>query len=605
MKKFRIISMVLVIIMLTGLVFVQSINTVQAAYGESIKRIESMNFAGFFIRHMSDRGRTDSVVNPIQDSQFRIVTGLANPSAVSIESVNFPGRFLRHRNGEIWLDSNDGSAIFKADATWYIRPGLADATGSSFESYNFPRRYIRHRNSILYSETVSTDIARKDATWYIKDPSAAYVMGYFAESRNEMGNNFGLHLAYSYDALNWIPLNQNNPVLSAPTVGGADGIRDPFILRKQDGTFVVVATKRNKDWIYTDPSIVVFDSPDLINFYNQRTIKVGNLNPQHAWAPEAFWDPARQMYGIVWSGNYSGQQVPNHLYVSYTTDFINVLAPEVFFDPGYSVLDGDMHKFGDTNYFYFKNENQGPIQMIVRGARSNSLNPGSFTPYTGDIYHPVKHLEGPNVIKKINENKWIMYGDTYEPNGVLYAFQSNDIASGQWSEMDRKDYTPPQNAKHTTITEVTQTELNNLINRWGNPTWNRLKCYNFAFNWVRHQNYNVVTTEEPFDPYMDSHWKIVPGLADPNGVSFEARTMPGYYMRHSNSVITTARNDGSDTFKADATFYIVPGLANGSWSSFRSYNFPDRYIRHLNSQLRIDPITTDLARQDATFKITN
>ena len=35
-----------------------------------------------------------------------------------------------------------------------------------------------------------------------------------------------------------MPLNQNNPVVT-PT-GGTGGLRDPFILRKQDGTFVVL-----------------------------------------------------------------------------------------------------------------------------------------------------------------------------------------------------------------------------------------------------------------------------------------------------------------------------------------------------------------------------
>lgn len=166
MKK-RVISIVLVMVLLGGMFLLEApVSKVDAAYGESIKRIESMNFVGFFIRHSSSRGRTDSVVNPIQDSQFRIVAGLADSSCVSIESVNFPGRFLRHRNGEIWLDANDGTDTFKADATWWKRTGLADATGVSFESYNFSGRYLRHRDSLLYSEAVTADVGQKDATFY-------------------------------------------------------------------------------------------------------------------------------------------------------------------------------------------------------------------------------------------------------------------------------------------------------------------------------------------------------------------------------------------------------------------------------------------------------
>src|SRR5882757_6966097 len=68
---------------------------------------------------------------------------------------------------------------------------------------------------------------------------SGYVMGYFTESPSTAGNNYGLHIAVSSDSLNWTPLNQNNPVVT-PTQG-TGGLRDPFILRKQDGTFEVLA----------------------------------------------------------------------------------------------------------------------------------------------------------------------------------------------------------------------------------------------------------------------------------------------------------------------------------------------------------------------------
>jgi hypothetical protein len=69
---------------------------------------------------------------------------------------------------------------------------------------------------------------------------SAYVMGYFKESPNQSGDSYALHLAVSNDGLNWMPLNQNNPV-ATPTAG-MQGLRDPYILRRQDGTFVVLAT---------------------------------------------------------------------------------------------------------------------------------------------------------------------------------------------------------------------------------------------------------------------------------------------------------------------------------------------------------------------------
>lgn len=136
--------------------------------GGTVNRFESLNIVGNFIRHANSRGRIDPNVNPLADSQFILVPGLADPAAVSFQSVNFPGSYLRHRNGEIWLDASDGSALFNADATFYRRPGLANSAYASFESYNFPGNYIRHRNSLLYSEAGSGAPFISDATFIVR-----------------------------------------------------------------------------------------------------------------------------------------------------------------------------------------------------------------------------------------------------------------------------------------------------------------------------------------------------------------------------------------------------------------------------------------------------
>jgi hypothetical protein len=108
------------------------------------------------------------------------------------------------------------------------------------------------------------------------------------------------------------------------------------------------------------------------------------------------------------------------------------------------------------------------------------------------------------------------------------------------------------------------------------------------------------------DPTADQQWRLVPGLADPAGVSFQSVNLPGSYLRHTNYALRLDPNDDTATFRADATFYRTAGLADGAWASFRSYNFPDRYLRHSNYLLRIDPLgpgSALAARQDATFQV--
>jgi hypothetical protein len=421
-----------------------------------------------------------------------------------------------------------------------------------------------------------------------------YAMAYFTESPDMSAANYGLHLAVSSDGLNWTPLNQNSPV-ATPTSGSL-GLRDPFILRKQDGTFVVMATDLNgTDWSYQSQYLHIWDSADLRSFTNYRLLKVHSL-ATHAWAPEAFWDASRGKYAVVYSAVYGSYNV---LMVNYTSDFVTASDPQVFFDPGYDVIDGDFVSVGGVNYLYFKKSS------TLVGAKSSTLDPGSFSVYTSAIT-PGRGVEAPQISKSNSASTWYMWGDTWSPNGRFFCWSATDVSSGSWTLLNDRAYTQPLNSKHCGITPLTASEMSGMISRWGTPTWNRLKSYNYPARYVRHYDNVGRIDEYPFDLWQDGVWTVVPGLADSSGVSFQSTNYPGMYLRHYNYNLILATNDGTSTFAADATFYKDAGFADSTWTSFRSYNYPTRYLRHSNYVLRIDVIsssssTTD--KQDATFHI--
>lgn len=128
-------------------------------------RFRSYSVQTDYIFHDADRGTIDDSIGSVAYSQFRVVPGLTDSGAISLESVDHPGSYLRHRNGEIWLDANDGSAAFAADATWQLEPGLAASSLVSFESYNVTGEYIRQQDGLLYLTPVSTDADKADATF--------------------------------------------------------------------------------------------------------------------------------------------------------------------------------------------------------------------------------------------------------------------------------------------------------------------------------------------------------------------------------------------------------------------------------------------------------
>ncbi|GAA4928948.1 hypothetical protein GCM10023334_035560 [Nonomuraea thailandensis] len=133
----------------------------------TLNRLQSVNFPDRYVRHVDFDVRIDANVSPAADSQWRIVPGLADSSAVSFESSNYPGYYLRHFDYDFTLAQNDGSATFRADATFRRVAGLSDASAVSFQSFNFPDRYIRHADYLLRLDPISTAVDRADATFRV------------------------------------------------------------------------------------------------------------------------------------------------------------------------------------------------------------------------------------------------------------------------------------------------------------------------------------------------------------------------------------------------------------------------------------------------------
>lgn len=91
------------------------------------------------------------------------------------------------------------------------------------------------------------------------------------------------------------------------------------------------------------------------------------------------------------------------------------------------------------------------------------------------------------------------------------------------------------------------------------------------------------------------------GLADAVCISLESVAQPGLWLRHAAFRTRLGSSDGSDLFKADATFCPEAGLS-GSGLTLRSKNYPDHVLHHRNGEVWIDTQTADAAfAKDASF----
>ncbi len=142
----------------------------------------SVNFPGRYIRHRNALGEISPISNDLdrRDSTFVLRAALvgrgevetypvdANEIAVSLESVNFPGLFLRHQDFRIKLQQNDGSLLFRRDASFFHQDGGCPEGNCqvSFESVNLPGSFIRHSNFELWlAQRDGTDLFNQDAAW--------------------------------------------------------------------------------------------------------------------------------------------------------------------------------------------------------------------------------------------------------------------------------------------------------------------------------------------------------------------------------------------------------------------------------------------------------
>ncbi|PLB52222.1 Arabinosidase B [Aspergillus steynii IBT 23096] len=84
-----------------------------------------------------------------QQASWTVRAGLANSACYSFESVDTPGSYIRHSGFALLLNANDGTKLFKEDATFCTLSGL-NGQGNSIRSWSYPTRWVRHYTNLLY-----------------------------------------------------------------------------------------------------------------------------------------------------------------------------------------------------------------------------------------------------------------------------------------------------------------------------------------------------------------------------------------------------------------------------------------------------------------------
>lgn len=281
----------------------------------------------------------------------------------------------------------------------------------------------------------------------------AYVFAYFKEPGSQ-----GIYLALSRDGFKFMPLNDGQPWVKPEQPG--EIMRDVFITRNPSGVgFRMVWT-----WGWKGNSLGYAESTDLMTWSAQKRIPIMKDFPavRNVWAPETYWNAKAKEWLLIWSSSFNDSDKGNRIWASRTKDFVTFTKPEVFFDPGFVVIDATMfHGMvdGRTQWaLVLKDQSVDPLRYQIRWAAGPSVE-GPWGTLSGPITE--SWSEGPSMLKVGDE--YIAYYDHYRAPRARY----EGVETKDWvhwvSANDKMRF--PENSKHGSFFRVTEEEAKRLLSR--------------------------------------------------------------------------------------------------------------------------------------------
>ena len=324
----------------------------------------------------------------------------------------------------------------------------------------------------LLAATTLTALAKKEKTTAEepKDPNemVAYLFTYFNSNdpKDEQ-----ICYAISDDGYNYTPLNHGLPVIESDTIALTQCVRDPHILRCEDGkTFYMVATDMRSalGWS-SNRGMVLLKSTDLIHWQHStvnfptRYTKAWK-NVIRVWAPETIYDHKAKKYMVFYSLRTSDPGSFDKIYYQYAnSDFTDLEGePRWLFDAGNATIDGDIvYNEADQLYhlFYKQESGRGIYQAVARQLTDR------WQMVDGNVEQTKEAVEGVGVCRAIDGKSWIIMYDCYG-SGHYQFCRSEDLKTFQFVQNTetKGKFTP----RHGTIIPITRAEKERLLRHYGN-----------------------------------------------------------------------------------------------------------------------------------------
>ncbi len=305
---------------------------------------------------------------------------------------------------------------------------------------------------------------------------AGYLFTYF-EGSSKNTELEHLRFALSGDGINWHALNSNRPVITSDSISETGGIRDPHILRGEDGkSFYIVATDMNvaKNGWGRNPGIVMMKSDNLTDWTSSH-INLSATYPEDfgdaywVWAPQTIYDPEVKKYMVYFTLRRKDKSKGLVTYYAYANDDFTAFEsePKELFNAKFGSIDNDIIYHNGTYHLFYKGNTKDTNGKEIKNGIQKAVSKNLHGKWKEDFryldsYAGKTPVEGSAVFKKNDGSGYVLMYDLYTSGKYEYQ-TSKDLKEFSGPKPFRKDFNP----RHGTVISLTGDELARLQDKWG------------------------------------------------------------------------------------------------------------------------------------------
>lgn len=296
-----------------------------------------------------------------------------------------------------------------------------------------------------------------------EEKTSAYLFVYFTGNAK---SDEAIRFAISKNGYNYYALNDNKAVISSETISTTGGVRDPHILRGNDGNFYMTVTDLQTANGWENQAMVLLKSTDLVNWTSSKVdiskVFSGFKDVTRVWAPQTIYDAKAKKYMVYFSMLQPGGT--DIIYYSYANKDFTALetAPkQLFFSPTKgSCIDADIIEKDGKFYLFSKTEDTADKGIKV--AVSDKLISG-YVLKDEYVDQTNEAVEGSGVFKLNNSETYILMYDMYR-TGKYQFTSSTDLKNFKVIDENISMNFHP---RHGTVLPITKTEADALIKAYG------------------------------------------------------------------------------------------------------------------------------------------